>query len=274
MEWQASYVNYEYLMSKVEGLGAGAGAGLSPHLGADGGGRWAALSTPGSRGGTAAGAPNATWAGANPAVVDPLNGLVRELDREMEKVNQFATSKVQELLNTVLHLSLSAQTLDAKLQRHRDQAQGSRAPSSLKAEYQALMGRVDTASDTVVNLGSFARWNGKILEAIARRCDEVGQAPQHQMMRQGVTRGRHVDANLPLPLPQLMHMDSSTSYVIGPGGGGPLVPRMRTTKGCGPVADKDDVDLPCPFCVGNVAHSLHLAPRWLGRRFCPGYGVD
>lgn len=73
------------------------------------------------------------------------------------------------------------------------------------------------------------------------------------MMRQGVTRGGHVDPNLPLPLPQLMHMDSSTSYVIGPGGGGPLVPRMRTTKGCGPVADKDDVDLPCPFCVGNVA---------------------
>ena len=158
MEWQASYVNYDYLMSKVEALAAGRS---SPRMrpAADSSSSTSASSTPTSPRIVTAGAPNATWAGSNPTVADPLNGLVRELDKEVEKVNQFATSKVQELLNTVLHLSLSAQTLDAKLQRYL--AQGARVvPSSLKGEYQALMGRVDSASETVVNLGSFARWNG------------------------------------------------------------------------------------------------------------------
>jgi hypothetical protein len=78
-------------------------------------------------------------------------------------------------VNAVLHLSLSVQALDAKLQRYLGQLEGIRGiPSALKAEFKAILTRVDAASETVVNLSSFARWNGKILEAIAGRCDQVG----------------------------------------------------------------------------------------------------
>jgi hypothetical protein len=138
-----------------------------------------------------------SWA-STPSLVsgaDPLSDLARELDKEVEEVNQFATSRVQELpvVNAVLHLSLSvhgvqAPGLDAK--RHwqlsgtwgtRDwQGPGIRGvPSALsgalKADFnlklRTILNRVDAASETVVNLqgGTARSWRQCLVGAFKFR---------------------------------------------------------------------------------------------------------
>ena len=106
---------------------------------------------------------------------DPLRDLVLrlDLDKEVEKVNQLATPRVQELVNAALHLSLSVhgvQALDAK--RHWQRYLGDWQGPGIRGVPSALSGalkedHVEPCGRRLEDGGEPARWNaGKILEAM------------------------------------------------------------------------------------------------------------
>ena len=130
--WEASYVNYGYLKGQIKAFAADRDGG---HAKA----RPSAHVTMGLLGGGGVGASKG----------DPISHLTREVEAEMEKVNKFAVSKLQELVDSVSAVSLYVT------------GQSGSAPQG--EECAAVVLRVDNIAATLCNLFDFVEMNGLAL---------------------------------------------------------------------------------------------------------------